>query len=395
MIDAFGRARVSEPTALFSGKVLGSDDTLTWADAQTSGAGTSSSHDSNASTVTISVAGTTAGTRTRSTKSYFNYQAGKSQLILVTGVLGSGAAGITRRMGYFNDNDGLFLELDESTLNIVKRSNSSGSPVDTQVAQASWNIDTFDGTGASGVTLDTSKAQIFFIDFEWLGVGRVRCGFVIDGIIWYAHEFNHANSVTTTFMGRPCLPIRYQIVNDGTGAASDLICICSSVSSEGGASQLGGEFGQDRISAFATGNDTNIYPIMAVRRQSGNEFVHFTPQSLSIACTTTAVYAWRLILNPTVVGNALSFSNVPGGSLMQSDIATTNATTLTANTGTVIACGVASDTNFSRGLTLGGAIGVRIGVNLSGTEDVLVLAIQNQAAAVESYVCALNWLEER
>jgi len=57
---------------------------------------------------------------------------------------------------------------------------------------------------------------------------------VVDGVPTYLHQFNHANHSAGVYMTTPNLPIRYEISNDGTGAAAEMECICSSVMSEGG-----------------------------------------------------------------------------------------------------------------------------------------------------------------
>ena len=143
-------------------------------------------------------------------------------------------SGIITRMGLFDDNNGIFLQRSNNTISLVVRSNVSGSPSDSNYAtQANWNIDKMDGTGLSGLTLDFSKSQILTFDFEWLGVGCVRVGFVVDGNVFYCHQFNHANNITGVYMSTPNLPLRYQIENTGSGIASSIECICCAVLSEG------------------------------------------------------------------------------------------------------------------------------------------------------------------
>lgn len=268
-VTAFNWGRVAEPQTIFDSKLISDTAPLFWDEAETSGSGTSSSHDVNLAAVTMSVGASTAGTRVRQTKRRFNYQPGKGQLILMTGVLGAGATGITRRVGYFDDNNGLYFQLAASTLSVVVRTKTSGSVVNNAVAQSSWNVDKLDGTGASGFTLDTSKSQIFYIDFEWLGVGTVRFGFVINGQIIICHEVHNANLSATVYMSTPNLPLRYEISNDGTGAASSLIHICSTVISEGGVDQTG------LVLSTSTGNTQcnantagTVYAVLGIRQKS-------------------------------------------------------------------------------------------------------------------------------
>src|SRR3990172_6339557 len=234
IIDPFGRLRTSAPYTVFDSKQLYDAAPLFFDDAETSGSGTSSVHSVDLAATTMSVGASTAGQRVRQTKRRFNYQPGKGQLIFMTGVLGAGASGITRRVGYFDENNGLFFQLSGTVLSVGRRTKTSGSPVDTVVTQANWNLDTLDGEGTSGIDLDTTKTQILVIDFEWLGVGRARFGFVVDGMLVYCHEMLNANALATVYMSTPNLPLRYEISNDGTGGASSLIHICSTVISEGG-----------------------------------------------------------------------------------------------------------------------------------------------------------------
>ena len=120
-----------------------------------------------------------------------------------------------------------------NTAYFVERSLSLGTTI--RVAQEDWNIDKLDGTGPSGITLNSSKAQILWMDIEWLGVGSVRIGFVIDGAFIHCHTFHHSNIIESTYITSGSLPLRYEIANTGiTTSTSNLKQICSSVISEGG-----------------------------------------------------------------------------------------------------------------------------------------------------------------
>ena len=312
-IDAFGRWRVSNPETLFDSKNIYDDPDLAssvenqplfYDNQETSGSGTSTTYNANESSQTISVSATTAGTRTRQTKARFNYQPGKSQQVLMTFNFEGIASGITKREGQFDDENGLFLEADGTTINFVRRTYVTGSAVDNSVAQASWNKDTMDGNGPSGITLDFTKTQILFMDYEWLGVGRVRMGFVIDGMIYIAHEFLNTNSLSVAYMTTPNLPLRSEITNDGTGVASDLTQICSTVVSEGGSQEVG------TIRYASTGGthvDCNtenlIYAIVGIRLKSNyiGESINILNIALQIQ-TASHKGEWLLLYNPTVAG---------------------------------------------------------------------------------------------
>lgn len=237
--DAFGRLRVSEPLTLFdsfhryqdNGKFL------------TSTSGTANTqYQTNESVIDMNV-GTTSGDKCyRETKRVFAYQPGKSLLIMNTFVMNAQKTNLRQRVGYFNTQNGIFFENDGADNYLVLRSYTTGSVVERRIAQADWNADKFNGTGFSSQSghldrgiLDITKANIFWIDIEWLGVGDVRCGFVVDGLMVPAHVFHNDNLSTTTYMTTAMLPIRYEIENTGTTAsASKMKQICSTVVSEGG-----------------------------------------------------------------------------------------------------------------------------------------------------------------
>jgi hypothetical protein len=230
-LDAFGRQRTSDPTGLFAYQHQYDEGPTQW-EYWTTGGG-SFTHLPNESSVLLSAAGgDVAGKQTRQ---YYRYQPGKSQLILLTGVLDqtAPAVGHVKELGYYDDRNGIFFRRNGLDLEVVRRTFVSGVAVDNPVLQSAWNIDTMDGLGPSGITLDTTKSNIYVIDLEWLGVGRVRMGLNIDGVTYYVHEFLNANNLATVYMTTANLPIRYYVTNGGAGTA-ELKAICTSISSEGG-----------------------------------------------------------------------------------------------------------------------------------------------------------------
>jgi hypothetical protein len=237
--DAFGRLRVSNPLTLFdSFHRYQINDKFT-----TSTSGTANTqYQVNESTVDMNV-GTTSGDKClRESKRVFAYQPGKSLLIMNTFVFNTQKTNVRQRVGYFNANNGVYFENDGTGNYLVLRSYVTGSVVETKIAQSNWNTDKFDGTGISSQSghldrgvLNITKANIFWIDVEWLGVGDVRCGFVVDGLMVPAHIFHNDNINTTTYMTTAVLPVRYEIENTGTSASvSKIKQICSTVISEGG-----------------------------------------------------------------------------------------------------------------------------------------------------------------
>lgn len=399
-IDAFGRWRVSEPETIFDSKLILDNAPLRWDDAAVSGAGTSSTYNTNQASVTLGVSNLTAGKRVRQSKRRFGYQAGKSQLIMLTGVFGTASTGITKQIGYHDDQNGLFFQQTYSAgnevISVVRRTYVTGIAADNPVAQSAWNIDKMDGTGASGIDLDFTKTQIFLIDFEWLGVGRVRMGFVVDGMIVYCHEFLNTNSLTVVYMSVPNLPVRFSIENDGTGGAASLVQICSTVQSEAGQEEIGLTFGLNRgTTALTTLNDADMYPLIALRYQTGKTIVPISILEWTVAITpgvTGLPIGASLILNPTVTGTALSFTPL-ANSALEYDISRTNGTKVSG--GTVLASSVTVNSRTSGGPAVLSPIDISLGSTIAGVSDIIVLAVQRFSGATEAFWGAINWREMR
>jgi len=277
LTDAFGRLRISPPVTLFDSTHRYQDNGL-WATSNTVTANATFS--ANQSFVALNVDNTNDAEVIRETKRVFSYQPGKSLLIMNTFVMQTPSANVRQRVGYFGAENGVYLENDGTTNYLVLRTFTNSSVSETRVAQVDWNVDKFDGTGYSGqgvgsehslTGLDVSKSNIFWIDIEWLGVGHVRTGFVVDGKLCPAHIFHNDNLRTVPYMTTASLPIRYEIKNNGVvSGSSTLKQICSTVISEGGY-QL---FGQQRTaftpvtSAKDLATAGTSYPIVSIRLKS-------------------------------------------------------------------------------------------------------------------------------
>lgn len=373
--DAFGRMRTSNPQTLFDSKQIHNNQPLFWDDSEVSGSGTTSTHSVARASSTLAVSANTAGKRVRQTFQRFNYQPGKSQLILMTGIpmKSGGGTGIIAGSGYGDDNNGIFAVHDEGTFKFIQRSKVSGSAVDTEVAQSSWNGDKMDGTGDSGHTLDGSKAQIFWIDLEWLGVGSVRCGFVVDGVFILCHQFNNANNLGSVYMSTPNLPVRYWIENDGTGAASEMEQVCASVISEGGIQANGILRYETTGGTHIDANTANtLYACIGLRLKAAEIDEQVDLVSFSMLAETDNDFEWQMVFNPTVAGT-FTYSDVPNGSCQTAIGATAN----TVTGGTVISGGftnAAKQAGASASDDLDNAL--RLGVAIDGTLDEVVLCVR-------------------
>jgi hypothetical protein len=305
-IDSFGRLRVSNPLTLFDSSHRYRDNNL-WS--SLTAVGGSTQFNQNQGLIDMTVSNLSGSNVIRETTKVFSYQAGKSLLVMNTFIMAPSATNLRQRVGYFGQDNGIYFQLDDNTISFVERSLVNGSPSsETIVPLSAWNGDKLDGTGSSGFTLDITKAQIFWMDVEWLGVGTVRCGFIINGQFIVCHSFHHANLIASTYITTASLPLRYEITNKAaTSGARTMKQVCSTVISEGGYELRGlQQAASIPINApitFAAAN--TYYPIISIRLKS-------SPNRLDAIVILTALsilgdgdgknYNWRVVASGTTTG---------------------------------------------------------------------------------------------
>jgi hypothetical protein len=262
-VGAFGRERIASPFAVWDNKNIYNVNHDLWQE-RVNGGG-SVAHIPLESSVGLTVGTASGDFAIRQTTRYHAYVPGKSQLIIMTAIMAAAQAGLVQRLGLFDDLNGPFFDHNGTNMGVVLRTNTSGSAVDGRVAQTAWNIDKMDGTGPSGKTADWTKSHIFIIDYQWLGVGRVRYGLDIDGEAFYVHEVLNANTLDIVYMQTPSLPIRYEIRNTAITTGATLKEVCSSVTSEGGYTLPGIERSISNDFAAMRSVGTTRTPVFAVR----------------------------------------------------------------------------------------------------------------------------------
>ena len=380
--DAFGRLRVSNPYTLFDSQNRFATDNQ-FSESTVSGA--SITYESNASTVLMSVDTTSGSKAIRQTFRVFPYQPGKSLEVLATFVMATMTTNLRQRVGYFNDNNGVFFQVNGTTKSFVLRTNTSGTPSDTRtVNQADWNGDKLDGTGASGFTLDVSKAQILYMDFEWLGVGSVRCGFVINGEFIICHTFNNANDIDKVYMQTAILPIRYEIESlAALASGKTLKQICSSVISEGGFEQTSIDHVARRTTVLTNIDTTaTFFPVVSIRLASGRTGAVVIPNRIQFLPLTSQNYEVVLLKNPTLTG-ATWAATVPSDSNVEFDVAATaiSATGTIAQTNYVTSTGSGgiSETSLPNDYNWD----LQLGATIAGVSDIYTLAVRTVDGATK------------
>lgn len=374
--DSFARVRMSTPYNLYNVSMANDsrDDTM---DTITVGSG-ATQYNSNQGSVTLQVSGN-GDSAIRQSHRYITYQPGKSLLIYLSGCLGSSTTGVTKRVGYFDSNNGVFLQQTASGLSWVMRSYTSGAAVDTSVSQNSWNVDRLDGSGVSGITFDATKTFLIVIDLQWLGVGRVRCGFFVDGKIICCHQF--VNTLSTVYMSSACLPVRYEITS--TSSASTLVQICSSVDSEGGFEP------RAPIRSISNGITTvniptgSITPILAIRLKSTYRRGFVLIQNVN-ACTTGNNY---------LVVQVYKRCTLTGGSWVSASTAVEYNVTMSALSGGNLVDTMYVTNQIRSAYSTYDSSDINLSSGYDGTTDILCIAANAFAGATNTASAAIGWKE--
>jgi hypothetical protein len=357
--DAFGRLRVSEPYTLFDSRARYYDHSDF---SNVNATGGTVVYDANSSTYQLNVTASSGSSVVRETKRVFPYQPGKSLLVLTTFCMNTPKTNLRQRVGYFTTNNGIYFENDGAYNYLVIRSYSSGALVEDRVRQDAWD------NSFAGLSVD--RTQIFWTDIEWLGVGSVRCGFVVNGAYVLCHTFHHANVAgnTTTYMTTATLPVRYEITNTaGTTGASMMRQICSTVISEGGYNAFTYSESAGRgTSVLRLANAGTYYPLVSIRLASTRLDAIVLPRQVDVLSPTVNYYRWRLVLNPTLTGANWAGTSTSG--TVEYDTAATGV-----SGGTELQTGYVSSRELSE---LGAdAFAFQLGRTLAGVSDIVTLTM--------------------
>lgn len=307
-LDGFGRLRVSFAQLRLSTQFDTDKRPLVWDEAVV--AGGVATHLINERSVQMQV--TASGDSViRQTKEYYVYRAAQPQTLFASFAFAAVEANLVQEVGYYEGDDGIFLRANGTTIEMVLRTSTSGSAVDGAVARADWSIDSMDGKGISRADLDFTMTQILLVDLQWLGVGRVRVGFDVDGVFIKAHEFLNAGVLPVVYMKTPKLPVRYRIAATGAiGGATSLKQICSAVIREGGDNE------PDTQREIDSGTSTIVVAtawetVLGVRLRSAN--IRATLRLVGAEYLnedTSDPVQFAVILNPAGAG-AASWADVP------------------------------------------------------------------------------------
>jgi hypothetical protein len=392
--DLFGRQTVAPPTTVFTTHVAFTPQNEIMGYVST-GTGTIV-HDISQTLMkhTVLAAGDRA---VRQSLEYLLYQPGKLQQTTLTAtpdLSGTFDTSVVTRFGLFDDyrdktievnqpSMGHFFEISGNLWFVVERANSYDNITNvTRVAQANWNLDTLNGnrsTSPSGYILSSAQRHpsLFIIDRQWLGVGIVRMGVIINGKPIYCHAF-HGRNIGRPYTHLSKLPMRWEIekVAGGANAPATMGSICGSSEMIGDYTTMGTIRAFPSSLAPGVTVDTTTRPVLLLRLQQ--RYCRATFKLLQLDLFSSSDSFYTVFKNPTITGTpSLSYTNMPDAtSLLQYSYVAT-PTNYTVSGGQVIRSGYLSKTTaFSESVTADDLItAVSYCSNIQGNPDILVICI--------------------
>ncbi len=260
--------------------------------------------------------------------------------------------------------------MDGTTWNLVIANADLGTEV--RVPRANWDNQTD--------TLDLSKFNVMAVDFLYLGGTSVRLFFKVEdkGFVLF-HEYTHAGIQTGTIVKSPTLPVRWEIRS--TGGTGTLGQICASVNSSGQQELIGTQLSTPVSSFVVNANVVNTkYMLKAIRFDSSKGL---NKSLLALGASAMAITNDNLFLdvriNATIAGPALVWNDFTdeNGTVLGIQYADPDNNNPTQNT---VTGGMSVWSSFMgdriRSLASAGiALNRKIGVDLDGVADILVLTV--------------------
>lgn len=324
ILDPFANLKVSQSYIL--GIYEHSEDSYDDLMTTTNTAGATYEWVPSQSSVMLEVDGLANTSVERHTNRYHFHQPSVGQLVILTVACGdSGKAGNVRRWGYFDDNDGVFFELDNQTMYVVLRSSVTGVVTETRIPQANWNKDLLDGTGLSGFNLRPHYFQLYWIDMAWLGAGTVRYGVFTDkGERAACHVIENSGQLPYAYMARASLPIRWENYNTtATSGSSDLRIGAAVVRGEGVPDYTYWRHGDMESGVVTVSNNTPIITLRAKDEISAGVInrINAFPEKVSFNITGGPV---KLMAVEGVTLDANATWTIPGESSIEGDVGATS-----------------------------------------------------------------------
>tara|TARA_R110002096_G_scaffold271950_5_gene465684 strand:- start:732 stop:2510 length:1779 start_codon:yes stop_codon:yes gene_type:complete len=231
------------------------------------------------------------------------YRSGLGGLARFTGMFTTGVANSEQIIGVGDTEDGFFFGYNGTAFGVLRRSDS----VDTWTAMTSWNVDRMDGSAGilnpTGMTMDQTKLNVFYIKYQWLGAGAITFGMEdsTTGSLVPVHIIQYANTYTVPSLYNPTLPLHVNVTNSGNTSNLTMKSASMAAFVEGESKITGPANSVQGTSTHST--ETAFFHVRnKTTNNSKTNRVRTHLSQLSTGNDANALSTFRIYLNATLTG---------------------------------------------------------------------------------------------
>ena len=206
---------------------------------------------------------------------------------------------------------------------------------DTWVAQEDWNgADILDGNGASGITLDPTKGNVYQMTVQYLGFGSVQMQIETspsgnDPDFITVHTFAFPNTLTAVHSSQPSFPFTMSAYSAGS-TTNGTVNIGSFAGFIEGALVFNGPRQGFFNNSGVTSTTTSYVPIITITNSieyagRANQSVSYLLDVHGATKSNTGLTTFYLVRN-AVLGGSPNFTQHASGSAIYKDTASTSCT---------------------------------------------------------------------
>jgi len=142
-----------------------------------------------------------------------HYSPGLGALARFTAIFTTGAASSQQIIGLGDDTDGFYFGYNGTVFSILRIQNGTLN----WTSQTNWNGDKMNGSGPSGMILDTAKGNVYTIQYQWLGFGVINFYLTstTTGQPILVHRIQYPNTAIVPSVYNPSFPLTAKVINSG------------------------------------------------------------------------------------------------------------------------------------------------------------------------------------
>lgn len=146
-----------------------------------------------------------------------HYLSGHEAYVYFTSAFERSTDNSTQWAGLLNDTNGIGIGFNGTKFSTIVRNDG----VETITPRESFNLDILDGTGISGININTTQLNIFKISYGWLGAAPITFEICREDGVWFPfHKLNYPNLHDKPSIGHTSLPMKIEVKKIGADSTN-------------------------------------------------------------------------------------------------------------------------------------------------------------------------------